>query len=145
MHTQNIRVIQTYTKEKKQKSGGSGWSKSRLHWSMWGRVLLQQNYKISPNSITILDGGVLFLIVFFIQKPVYQFMLKHIYGWHRFSHFTGKDEWFGNHISYVNARFHLVATTNKFCFWEMKFIIHNVSEHCFEFCYEGENMFTVPK
>jgi len=40
------------------------------------RVLLQQNYKITPNSIELMDARILFSIIFFSPKPVFIFVLK---------------------------------------------------------------------
>ena len=114
--TYMLYIKRTYTKENRRAEAVAGPTPG---WTdlCGGRVLLQQNDKISPNSNTFLDGRVLFWIAFFSQKPVYQFIFKHINGRPRFSHFTWQDVWFGNHKGYVNARFHLVATKNKFCFW----------------------------
>ena len=52
------------------------------------KILLQQNYKITPNSIEFMDGIILFSIIFFSRKPVFQKESKSLDGRSRFTRFT---------------------------------------------------------
>ena len=48
------------------------------------RVLLQQNYKITPNGIELMDRRILFSIIFFSQKSFFSFFSMSIDGRSRF-------------------------------------------------------------
>ena len=82
------------------------------------KVLLQQNYKITPNSIEFMDGIILFSIIFFSRKPVFQKESKSLDGRSRFTRFTWNDVRCCYYKCNIYAGFNVLTTKYKVSFWK---------------------------